>query len=100
MIGFFPRHILVGCIGGVGYFLFITGLGVSSGLGETVPYTLATLKYLLQPAVLVQWLTPLALAGALVLFCTTTTVPILFLLTLLASFYFPFYYLGHPRILT
>lgn len=66
MIGFFPRHILVGCIGGVGYFLFITGLGVSSGLGETVPYTLATLKYLLQPAVLVQWLTPLILAGALV----------------------------------
>jgi SulP family sulfate permease len=25
LIGFFPRHILVGCIGGVGLFLMITG---------------------------------------------------------------------------
>lgn len=25
VIGFFPRHILVGCIGGVGAFLFETG---------------------------------------------------------------------------
>lgn len=66
MISFFPRHILVGCIGGVGYFLFITGLGVSSGLGETVPYTFETLKYLIQPAVLLHWTIPLILATALV----------------------------------
>lgn len=26
VIGFFPRHILVGCIGGVGVFLIQTGL--------------------------------------------------------------------------
>jgi MFS superfamily sulfate permease-like transporter len=26
LIGFFPRHILVGCIGGVGAFLIETGL--------------------------------------------------------------------------
>ena len=25
LVGFFPRHILVGCIGGVGVFLIITG---------------------------------------------------------------------------
>ena len=25
LIGFFPRHILIGCIGGVGVFLIITG---------------------------------------------------------------------------
>lgn len=25
LIGFFPRHILIGCIGGVGVFLAITG---------------------------------------------------------------------------
>ncbi|KAL0067029.1 hypothetical protein AAF712_006019 [Marasmius tenuissimus] len=29
VIGFFPRHILVGCIGGVGVFLLQTGLSVS-----------------------------------------------------------------------
>jgi SulP family sulfate permease len=26
LIGFFPRHILIGCIGGVGWFLVATGL--------------------------------------------------------------------------
>ncbi|GMF07588.1 unnamed protein product [Ambrosiozyma monospora] len=30
LVGFFPRHILVGCIGGVGYFLVVTGIEVSS----------------------------------------------------------------------
>lgn len=25
LIGFFPRHILIGCIGGVGVFLIVTG---------------------------------------------------------------------------
>lgn len=67
VVNFFPRHILVGCIGGVGYFLFITGVGVSSGLGENVPYTLKTLQFLLEPAVLVKWTTPLILAAVLVL---------------------------------
>ncbi|CAG8667297.1 8850_t:CDS:10 [Dentiscutata erythropus] len=31
LIEFFPRHILVGCIGGVGWFLFATGIEVSVG---------------------------------------------------------------------
>jgi SulP family sulfate permease len=34
LIGFFPRHILVGCIGGVGVFLIITGLNVSTRLQD------------------------------------------------------------------
>ncbi|KAF9652510.1 hypothetical protein BDM02DRAFT_3089083 [Thelephora ganbajun] len=34
LIGFFPRHILIGCIGGVGVFLIITGLTVSTGLED------------------------------------------------------------------
>ena len=34
VIGFFPRHILVGCIGGVGAFLILTGLNVAAGMGE------------------------------------------------------------------
>ncbi|KAJ1906280.1 hypothetical protein LPJ81_001431 [Coemansia sp. IMI 209127] len=32
LVDFFPRHILVGCIGGVGYFLFQTGIEVTSML--------------------------------------------------------------------
>ncbi|KAK0234583.1 sulfate transporter family-domain-containing protein [Armillaria nabsnona] len=35
LIGFFPRHILVGCIGGVGAFLVETGLEVSLSLTST-----------------------------------------------------------------
>ncbi|KAG7440141.1 uncharacterized protein BT62DRAFT_938340 [Guyanagaster necrorhizus] len=35
LIGFFPRHILVGCIGGVGAFLIETGLEVSLSLTST-----------------------------------------------------------------
>lgn len=41
LVGFFPRHILIGCIGGVGYFLIITGIEISSKLGSfeyTIPY--------------------------------------------------------------
>lgn len=36
LIGFFPRHILVGCIGGVGVFLIETGLEVAAGLEEVL----------------------------------------------------------------
>ncbi|KAJ2340997.1 hypothetical protein GGF43_006272, partial [Coemansia sp. RSA 2618] len=32
LVDFFPRHILVGCIGGVGYFLLQTGMEVTSRL--------------------------------------------------------------------
>ncbi|KAJ1566320.1 hypothetical protein HK405_010272, partial [Cladochytrium tenue] len=32
LIQFFPRHILVGCIGGIGWFLFVTGVEVTTGL--------------------------------------------------------------------
>jgi SulP family sulfate permease len=32
LIGFFPRHILVGTIGGVGWFLVATGIEVSGRL--------------------------------------------------------------------
>ncbi|KAI9337871.1 sulfate transporter family-domain-containing protein [Zopfochytrium polystomum] len=32
IIQFFPRHILVGCIGGIGWFLFVTGIEVTTGI--------------------------------------------------------------------
>lgn len=34
IVGFFPRHILIGCIGGVGYFLLITGLEVTTRVAK------------------------------------------------------------------
>lgn len=46
LVGFFPRHILVGCIGGVGYFLVATGVEVSSRLEGGLSYNFETFKYL------------------------------------------------------
>lgn len=34
IVGFFPRHILIGCIGGVGYFLIITGIEVTTRVAK------------------------------------------------------------------
>lgn len=62
LIGFFPRHILVGCIGGVGWFLFVTGIEVSARLDNNLAYSLVTIKALFQLDTLPLWLTPLALA--------------------------------------
>ncbi|KAG1744926.1 sulfate transporter family-domain-containing protein [Suillus paluster] len=65
LIGFFPRHILVGCIGGVGIFLILTGLTVSTRLPSDAldPPTLETLRYfLLNTHALAQWVPPLVLA--------------------------------------
>ncbi|KAK8864231.1 hypothetical protein IAR55_001477 [Kwoniella newhampshirensis] len=64
LIGYFPRHILVGCIGGVGIFLIETGLEVSRGLKEEgFEYNLATLKLFFSSwHVVALWTIPLALA--------------------------------------
>lgn len=67
LVGFFPRHILVGCIGGVGYFLIITGIEVSSRIEGGIEYNLPTLKYLLEPLRLLQWTIPLILAMILII---------------------------------
>lgn len=65
LIGFFPRHILVGCVGGVGWFLFVTGIEVASRLG-TLEYTLTYFEHLFEPDVILKWTSPLALALLLV----------------------------------
>ncbi|ADV20089.1 vacuolar protein [Cryptococcus gattii E566] len=64
LIGYFPRHILVGCIGGVGVFLIETGLEVSRGLKEEgFEYNLATLKLFFESGhAIALWTIPLALA--------------------------------------
>ncbi|RYP90556.1 hypothetical protein DL770_003318 [Monosporascus sp. CRB-9-2] len=61
IVGFIPRHILIGCIGGVGWFLVTTGFEVSARL-EKFGYDLDTGRQLIQTDTLPLWLIPLALA--------------------------------------
>lgn len=65
IVGFIPRHILIGCIGGVGWFLVATGFEVSARIEGNLEYDLATLHKLLTPDTIPLWATPLALAVAL-----------------------------------
>lgn len=58
LIGFFPRHILVGTIGGVGWFLIATGIEVSGRLEENLTYTIPMMqKIFLDTHTLVLWAT-------------------------------------------
>ncbi|VEU20204.1 DEKNAAC100926 [Brettanomyces naardenensis] len=66
LVGFFPRHILVGCVGGVGYFLVVTAVEVCSRIDGGIQYNWDTMKYLFQPLVLLQWVFPLSLTFLLV----------------------------------
>ncbi|KAA1470874.1 hypothetical protein DENSPDRAFT_775282 [Dentipellis sp. KUC8613] len=66
LIGFFPRHILVGCIGGVGVFLVITGLTVSTRMADDdFSLSFATLKFFLTAHNLALWAPAFALATIL-----------------------------------
>ncbi|KAK6463133.1 sulfate transporter Sulfate/bicarbonate/oxalate exchanger SAT-1 and related transporter [Scheffersomyces coipomensis] len=68
LVGFFPRHILVGCIGGVGYFLVATGVEVSSRLEGGLIYNWETFKFLFfNHLTLLEWTLPLALAIVLII---------------------------------
>lgn len=62
LIGFFPRHILIGCIGGVGWFLMVTGVEVSARLPGNLEYNLDTLKHLFRDDTVALWIVPLVLA--------------------------------------
>ena len=62
LVGFIPRHILIGCIGGVGWFLIQTGFEVSARLEGSFSYDLDTLKIMFQPEKVPLWIIPLALA--------------------------------------
>ncbi|KAJ2262397.1 hypothetical protein GGI01_001561 [Coemansia sp. RSA 376] len=60
LVDFFPRHILVGCIGGVGYFLFQTGLEVTSRLKLKLSWHV--MRELLRPNTLGLWASSLLVA--------------------------------------
>ncbi|KAL5522025.1 hypothetical protein ACEPAF_1881 [Sanghuangporus sanghuang] len=64
IIGFFPRHILVGCIGGVGVFLIQTGLAVCARIDDDeFSYSFETLKFFFGSGhVLALWMPALGLA--------------------------------------
>lgn len=62
LIGFFPRHILIGCIGGVGWFLVATGFEVSGRLPGTLEYNLPMLRRLFRFDTVFLWTVPLVLA--------------------------------------
>lgn len=70
LVGFIPRHILIGCIGGVGWFLVQTGFEVSARLEGSFHYDLTTLRMLFRPETLPLWMIPLGLA--ICLFVITT----------------------------
>lgn len=61
IVGFIPRHILIGCIGGVGWFLIATGFEVTARLDGNLNYDGATLWKMLDPDTLPLWSIPLIL---------------------------------------
>lgn len=90
LIGFFPRHILIGCIGGVGWFLVATGLEVSARLEGSLNYNLATFRKLFQADTVALWLVPLFLAISLFLikhFVKHPLVDSTYFLSIIAIFY-------------
>ena len=91
LIGFFPRHILIGCIGGVGWFLVATGLEVSARLEGNLEYNLTTLRKLIQRDTILLWMIPLILAAVLLAAKRWVKHPLTdatFFLSIIAIFYF------------
>ncbi|KAL1306984.1 hypothetical protein AAFC00_005616 [Neodothiora populina] len=62
LVNFFPHSILTGCIGGVGIFLFVTGIEVSARLPGNFEFTAEVFSQLFEADTVVLWLPPLGLA--------------------------------------
>ena len=91
LIGFFPRHILIGCIGGVGWFLVATGLEVSARLDGNLEYSVTTLQKLFRSDTVALWIIPLVLAIVLQTAKRWVKHPLTdatFFLAIIAVFYF------------
>jgi sulfate permease, SulP family len=99
LIGFFPRHILIGCIGGVGFFLVVTGLEVSARLDGNLNYDLPTLQKLFQPDTIFLWAIPLGLALTLMItqrFVKSNFLVGAYFMSVALLFYFFKFALGFP----
>ncbi|RDL41955.1 cAMP-binding protein [Venustampulla echinocandica] len=91
IVGFIPRHILTGCIGGVGWFLIATGFEVSARLDGNLDYNFDTLRKLFEGDTVALWSIPFILA--VILYRLQRTIknryllPV-YILTIPAIFYF------------
>lgn len=88
IVGFIPRHILIGCIGGVGWFLVATGFEVTARMEGSLEYDLDTLKRLIQPDTIPLWIIPLILA--IILFYGQTRIT--------SKFFLPLYIIAIPVV--
>jgi len=90
LVSFFPRHILIGCIGGVGFFLFVTGIEVSARIEGNLNYDLATLQKLFSADTWYLWTIPLTLAVSIMLMQRMVKSPFVlpaFFILIFATFY-------------
>lgn len=62
LVNFFPHSILTGCIGGVGIFLFLTGIEVSARLPGNFEFTAEVFHKLFAKETAPLWIPPLGLA--------------------------------------
>ncbi|KAI7894467.1 sulfate transporter family-domain-containing protein [Mucor mucedo] len=95
LIGFFPRHILVGTIGGVGWFLVATGIEVSGRLESSIEYTIPMFrKVFMDFHVLSLWSSALAVAILLRIIqhriASPMVVPVFFMVLPIAFYIFVF----------
>lgn len=88
LVGFIPRHILIGCIGGVGWFLVATGFEVTARMDGNLSYNLDTLKRLMQADTVPLWIIPLTLA--VILFYGQSKIT--------SKFFLPLYILMIPAV--
>ena len=90
LVSFFPRHILIGCIGGVGFFLVVTGIEVSARIEGNLNYDLATLQKLFSADTWYLWTIPLVLAISIMLIQRMVKSPFVlpaFFVLIFATFY-------------
>ncbi|PVH72601.1 hypothetical protein DL98DRAFT_659958 [Cadophora sp. DSE1049] len=91
IVGFIPRHILIGCIGGVGWFLVATGFEVTARLDGNLNYDGTTLRKMFQADTVSLWIIPFFLAAFLYWSqyrITSKHYLPMFILTIPAIFYF------------
>lgn len=88
LVHYFPKHVLVGCIGGIGLFMFFSGLAESADLYWSLQWT--TLKQFFTVAAVAKWICPVlaeAVLRAAALFIRSPILQPLYLLSLPFLFY-------------